>query len=187
MDPAKSSFVESREDGWARQMRAGLAGDMRAYRELLEAIAPHVRAIVRRGLSGNADVEDVVQEVLLAIHLKRHTWMTDQPFTPWLNAITRHKVIDTLRRRGRRGELPIEGLEEVLPAPAAEEGTSHNELERLVGRLDGRSHDIVSAISLEGKSISDVAAKLSMSEGAVRVALHRGLKKLASLYRKPAA
>jgi RNA polymerase sigma-70 factor (ECF subfamily) len=166
-------------------MRAGLAGDSQAYRELLEAITPHLRAIVRRGLSGNADVEDVVQEVLLAIHLKRHTWMSEQPFTPWLNAITRHKIIDVLRKRGRRGELPIEGLEDVLPTPAEEEGTSHSELERLVGRLEGRSHDIVAAISLEGKSIGDVAARLAMSEGAVRVALHRGLKKLASLYQDP--
>ncbi len=170
-------------------MRAGLAGDAAAYRELLEAITPHLRSIVRRGLAraGNADMEDVVQEVLLAIHLKRHTWMTDQPFGPWLNAIARHKVIDVLRKRGRRGEFPIDGLEDVLAAPADEEGTSHSELERLVGRLDGRSHDIVSAISLEGKSIGDVASNLAMSEGAVRVALHRGLKKLAALYQEPKA
>jgi RNA polymerase sigma-70 factor (ECF subfamily) len=170
-------------------MLAGLAGDSAAYRELLESITPHLRALVRSGLAragaGNADAEDVVQEVLLAIHLKRQTWMTDQPFTPWLNAIARHKVIDSLRKRGRRGEFPIDGLEEVLPAPIEDEGTSHTELERLVGRLDGRSHDIVSAISLEGKSIGDVATNLNMSEGAVRVALHRGLKKLAALYQEP--
>jgi len=187
MDAAKASEVESREDGWARAMRAGLAGDMRAYRALLEAITPHLRAVVRRNLSGNADVEDVVQEVLLAIHLKRHTWMPDQPFTPWLNAIARHKTIDALRKRGRRAEAPIEGLEEVLPAAAESEGTSHSELERLVGRLDGRSHDIVQAISLDGQSISDVAKTLSMSEGAVRVALHRGLKKLAGLLQEKAS
>ncbi|HEX2591895.1 MAG TPA: sigma-70 family RNA polymerase sigma factor [Rhizomicrobium sp.] len=189
MDTPKTTEAATRESVWAGTMRAGLAGDSRNYRELLESITPHLRALVRRNLAragaGNADAEDVVQEVLLAIHLKRHTWMTDQPFTPWLNAIARHKVIDALRKRGRRGEFPIDGLEEVLPAPAEEEGTSHTELERLVGRLDGRSHDIVSAISLEGKSIGDVAKAQSMSEGAVRVALHRGLKKLASLYQDP--
>jgi RNA polymerase sigma-70 factor (ECF subfamily) len=188
MDAPKTSVTDTRETAWATAMRAGLAGDARAYRELLEDITPHLRALVRRNLAragaGNADAEDVVQEVLLAIHLKRQTWMTDQPFTPWLNAVARHKVIDALRKRGRRGEFPIEGLEEILPAPAEEEGTSHNELERLVGRLDGRSHDIVSAISLDGKSIGDVAKAQNMSEGAVRVALHRGLKKLSSLYRE---
>lgn len=185
MDAPKPFIAATREEAWAGAMRAGLAGDSRAYRELLEGITPHIRAVVRRTLarSGNADAEDVVQEVLLAIHLKRQTWMTDQPFTPWLNAITRHKVIDNLRKRGRRGEFPIEGLEEVLPAPIEDEGASHTELERLVARLDGRSHDIVAAISLDGKTIGDVAKAEAMSEGAVRVALHRGLKKLAALYR----
>lgn len=187
MDAPKTSDAATREKAWADAMRAGLAGDANTYRGLLESITPHLRALVRHNLAragaGNADAEDVVQEVLLAIHLKRHTWDSGQPFTPWLNAIARHKVIDALRKRGRRGEFPIDGLEEVLPAPAEEEGTSHTELERLVGRLDGRSHDIVSAISLEGKSISDVARAQNMSEGAVRVALHRGLKKLGSLYR----
>jgi len=126
-DP-KSPDAATREDAWARAMRAGLAGDSAAYRGLLEAITPHLRALVRRQLAraGNADAEDVVQEVLLAIHLKRHTWMTDQPFTPWLNAIARHKVIDALRKRGRRSESPIEGLEEILPAPTEDEGTSHS-------------------------------------------------------------
>jgi RNA polymerase sigma-70 factor (ECF subfamily) len=188
MDAAKSTIAATRESAWSQAMRAGLAGDSREYRELLDGITPHLRALVRSSLSragaGNADAEDVVQEVLLAIHLKRHTWMTDQPFTPWLNAIARHKVIDSLRKRGRRGEFPIDGLEEVLPAPVEDEGASHTELERLVGRLDGRGQEIVSAISLEGKSIGDVAKSFSMSEGAVRVALHRGLKKLAALYQE---
>jgi RNA polymerase sigma factor (sigma-70 family) len=189
MDAPKISDAATRESAWSQAMRAGLAGDSRAYRGLLEAITPHLRGLVRRNLAragaGNADAEDVVQEVLLAIHLKRHTWDADQPFTPWLNAVARHKVIDALRKRGRRGEFPIEGLEEILPAPMEEEGTSHTELERLVARLDGRSHDIVAAISLEGKSIGDVAKDRGMSEGAVRVALHRGLRKLSTLYRGP--
>ena len=85
----------------------------RAYRALLEALAPVLRAMAKNGLAragaGNADAEDVVQEILLAIHLKRQTWMSDQPFTPWLNAIARHKLIDVLappraaRRSADRG------------------------------------------------------------------------------------
>jgi len=171
-------------------MRAGLAGDGAAYRSLLEAIVPRLRKFAAGGLSragmGNADAEDVVQEILLAIHLKRQTWMSDQSLLPWLNAITRHKLIDVLRRRGRRGEVPIEGLIEILPDENAAPETSHSELERLVGRLDGKQQIVVSAISLDGGSIRDTAAKLGMTEGAVRVAFHRGLKKLASLYREGA-
>ena len=140
------------------------------------------RGLARAG-AGNADAEDVVQEVLLAIHLKRHTWMEDQPFLPWLNAIARYKVIDVLRRRGRRGETPIEDMIEVLPAPDNDVETSPRELEKLVGRLKGREHDVVSAISLKGGSVRETAVKFSMNEGAVRVALHRGLKRLAQLCR----
>lgn len=173
------------EDGeWAGLMRAALAGDEAAYRRLLEALAPVLRAMARRGLSrsGTGDVEDVVQETLLAIHMKRHTWKTDQPFKPWLNAIARHKMIDVLRRRGRRGEVPIEGLEDVLPEAPKEAETSQGELTRLVSRLDGKQLEVVQGISLNGDSISETATRLGMSEGAVRVALHRGLRKLAQLY-----
>ena len=177
----------SPEKLWAAWMRAGLAGDAAAYRQLLEAIAPRLRKFARGGLAragiGNADAEDVVQEILLAIHLKRQTWMSDQPFLPWLNAISRHKLIDVLRRRGRRGEVPIEGLIEVLPDETAAPETSHNELARLVGHLDGKQQSVVSAIALDGDSIRDTASKLDMSEGAVRVSFHRGLKKLATLFR----
>jgi len=168
-------------------MRAGLDGDGEAYRLLLDALAPVLRRIARQGLrqagAGNAEAEDVVQEVLLAVHLKRHTWMRDQPFSPWLNAIARYKLIDVLRRRGRRGEVPIDDLIEVLPDQSVQAEASPRELEKLVDRLQGREHDIVTAISLEGKSVRDAAAKWSMSEGAVRVALYRGLKRLAQLYR----
>jgi len=188
MDQSKNTGEASaRETQWAAWMRAALAGDEDAYRRLLEALVPVLRRIARQGLrqagAGNADAEDVVQEVLLAIHLKRHTWIADQPFSPWLNAIARYKLIDVLRRRGRRGEVPVDDLVEVLPDQSEEAEASPRELEKLVGRLQGRERDAVVAISLEGRSVRDAALKFSMSEGAIRVALHRGLKRLARLYR----
>ena len=188
MPPANKPDGASPEQQWAGWMRAGLGGDAAAYRELLQALVPRLRKFAASGLSragiGNADAEDVVQEILLAIHLKRQTWMTDQPFLPWLNAIARHKLIDVLRRKGRRGEVPIEGLIEVLPDETAAPETSRNELARLVGRLDGKQQSVVSAIALDGESIRDTASRLEMSEGAVRVAFHRGLKKLATFFRE---
>ncbi|HEY7977901.1 MAG TPA: sigma-70 family RNA polymerase sigma factor [Rhizomicrobium sp.] len=189
MPPANKPDSASPEMAWAELMRAGLAGDAAAYRQLLEAIAPRLRKFAVHGLSriGNADAEDVVQEILLAIHLKRQTWMQDQPFLPWLNAIARHKLIDVMRRKGRRGEVPIEGLIEVLPDTPPEPESSHSELTKLVSRLDGKQQTVISSISLDGNSIKDTATKLGMSEGAVRVAFHRGLKKLASLYREASA
>ena len=185
--PNSPGETSAREAQWAGWMRAGLDGDGEAYRRLLEALVPALRRIAGQGLVraglGNADVEDVVQEILLAIHLKRHTWLRDQPFTPWLNAIARYKMIDVMRRRGRRGEVPIDDLVEVLPDRSQPAETSPQELTKLVARLQGREHDVVKAISLDGGSIAEAATKLSMTPGAVRVALHRGLKRLAQHYR----
>lgn len=186
-EPNSSGERSVREVQWAGWMRAGLDGDEAAYRALLEALAPALRRIAQQGLvragMGNADVEDVVQEILLAVHLKRHTWMREQPFSPWLNAIARYKLIDVMRRRGRRGEVPIDDVIDVLPDQSEQAAASAEELTRLVARLQGREHDVVTAISLDGGSIGEAARKLSISEGAVRVALHRGLKRLARLYR----
>lgn len=188
MQQSKDSERATRENEWAGWMRAGLKGDEAAYRSLLKALTPVLRAQIRGGLArwgaGSADVEDILQEVLLAIHLKRQTWMTDQPLLPWLNAIARYKLIDSMRRRGRRGEVPIEGLADILPVAADDVSQSRNELERLVGRLDGRAGAIVKAISLDGDDVDDVASREHMTPGAVRVALHRGLRKLSSLYRE---
>ena len=168
-------------------MRATLEGDARAYRALLESLSRYLRPIVRSACARvgmpQGDVEDMVQEVLLAVHLKRHTWDAEQRLGPWLNAIVRHKVIDGIRRRGRRDEAPIENFLEVLPAEQAEAPPSQAALERYTDALAGRQRDVVRSIGMQGATIGETAQRLNMSEGAVRVALHRGLANLARIYR----
>src|SRR5579863_5446757 len=95
---------DAREAAWAAQMRAALAGDETAYRRLLadigRAIRPSIRGAFSRTRLGDGDIEDVVQETLLAVHLKRQTWDPGQRISPWVAAIARHKTIDAMRRRG---------------------------------------------------------------------------------------
>lgn len=176
------------EEEWAALMQAAIGGDAAAYRRLLELLSHSLRAATRRGFAqfGAAmnDAEDVVQETLLAIHLKRHTWDQNQPLGPWVRAIARHKLIDALRRRGRRIEVPIELVLDFLPAEEQHSDIDRQDAERLIKELNGRQQTIVRSISVEGKSIRDVAANLGMNEGAVRVALHRGLKALAAIHRR---
>ena len=164
-------------------LRAANRGDQRAYGEFLRAVTPLVRGIARtRGGGLGADViEDIVQETLLAIHQKRHTWREDMAVRPWLYAIVRYKVVDAFRARGRRVQVPIEDFAETLPAEPQPDPTERSDAERVIGRLDPRSARIVRAIGLDGASIAETSAELGMTEGAVRVALHRGLKRLASL------
>ena len=178
-----------REEEWAAWMRAAIDGDEAAYRRLLEALSYSLRAAVRRGFAqagaSLGDVEDVVQETLLALHLKRNTWDPSQPLGPWVRAIARHKLIDALRRRGRRIQVPIESVLETLAAEeSSSSGVDRQDAERLVSGLRGRQQEVVRSISLEGQSIRDVAQRLQMKEVAVRVALHRGLKTLAALHQK---
>src|SRR6201746_2059437 len=106
-------------------MLAAIAGNDAAYQRLLSAIAPVLRATARRGLARAGQPvdqsEDIVQDILLAVHLKRHTWDADAPFAPWLFAIARNKLIDALRRRGRRIFVNIDDFAETIPSePAAE-------------------------------------------------------------------
>ena len=91
---------------WGDLMRAANRGDAAAYNELLASLAPVLRSVTRRGLARGGlpveDAEDIVQETLLAVHLKRQTWDESLPFMPWLRAVARNKLLDAVRRRGRR-------------------------------------------------------------------------------------
>ncbi|MCF8485399.1 MAG: sigma-70 family RNA polymerase sigma factor [Rhodobacteraceae bacterium] len=170
-------------DEWGQLLTAANTGDSRAYALFLQAVAPVMRGIVRAkgaGL-GEAACEDVVQEVLLAIHLKRHTWDPSAPVRPWLYAIARYKVVDAFRSRGRRVDLPIEDFADDLAAEAGPDPTEAADMAKMIGMLDGRSAQIVRKIGLEGASVAETGQLLTMSEGAVRVALHRALKTLAVL------
>jgi RNA polymerase sigma-70 factor (ECF subfamily) len=170
-------------DDWGKLLTEANAGDTRAYEQFLRTIAPVLRNIVRtRGSGlGEAAVEDVVQEVLLAVHLKRHTWKVGTPVRPWLYAITRYKVADAFRARGRRIDLPIEDVLDDLAAEDAPDPTEAADMDKMIGMLDGRSADLVRMIGREGASAAEAGEALNMTEGAVRVALHRALKRLASL------
>jgi RNA polymerase sigma-70 factor (ECF subfamily) len=169
-------------------MRLARGGDDEAYRQLLVHVAVWLRGVARRGLAragrGIEDCEDIVQETLLAMHLKRDSWDATQPLEPWLRAIAHHKLVDHLRRRGFRDHLELSDQADILVSPrAAEEGVSADARQLLSG-LSERQRGIVVAISIEGFSARDVGRKLGMSEGAVRVALHRALKILAAAYRR---
>jgi RNA polymerase sigma-70 factor (ECF subfamily) len=179
--------VPDRQVEWAEQMRAANRGDGEAYRRVLEGLTPVLRAWVRRGLarygSAQEEVEDVVQETLLALHLKRHMWDEARPLLPWVRAIAHNKLVDSLRRRGRHMHVPIEDVSDALAVdeePATLDGLASK---RALALLHGRARDIVIAISVEGASAREVADRLGMTEGAVRVALHRALKSLAGALR----
>ncbi len=169
--------------GWSDLMRAANTGDADAYRHLLSAVAAALRPVIRRGLlragRSAADVEDVVQEVLLAVHLKRHTWDSTRPVEPWVHAIARYKIVDALRRRTGSKDLSIDDFSETLAAQEPEPSASEVEVERHLAKLPAGQRTVVHAVAVEGVSIAEAAERLNMTAVAVRVALHRGLATLA--------
>src|SRR5437764_145490 len=168
-------------------MRSAIAGDSAAYHRLLRTVTPVLRAAARRGLARAGQPvdqsEDIVQDILLAVHLKRHTWDVEAPFAPWLFAIARNKLIDALRRRGRRVFVDIEEFSDILPGAPAEETVPAREIAAHLESLPARQRDVLQSIAVDSASIKATAQRLSISEGAVRVALHRGLANLTARLR----
>lgn len=178
----------AREEEWADWLRLAIKGDAQAYNRFLVAVTPHLRRMARRRCdqygAPPSEAEDVVQEVLLAIHLKRGTWDTARPLGPWLTTIVRNKLVDSLRRRGRHGSVPIDDVSDFLEADdETHEAADRLDTETVLAQLKDPQRDIVRSISIEGAGIRETAARLKMTEGAVRVSLHRALKSLAALYR----
>lgn len=165
-------------------MLRGLEGDAPAYRACLALLGTRLRAYFARRMAGApGDVEDLVQETLLAVHLKRATWDPSQPFTAWAHAVARYKLIDHWRRRKIRQTLPIEDHIEFLAAEEPEPSVGL-ELDRALASLPDKQRILVSDVKLTGLSLAEAGARAGISEGAAKVALHRALKALAERMRR---
>lgn len=175
--------AENQDYRWTLLMEQSLAGDSAAYGELLSSVTAALRRAIRtRARQVGLDAEDVVQEVLLALHLKRNTWVRGTPIAPWLAAIARNKIVDAHRRRGRRPEVSIESVIEILHQDGDVSEDQSQALERGIAGLPERQRRVLHAVSLEGYSAQEAALQLQMSEVGVRVTLHRALKSLAVFF-----
>ena len=165
-------------------MRQSLAGDGASYRVFLDELSLHLRSFLRRRLARQSEeIEDIVQEVLLAIHNQRHTYDAKLPLTVWVHAIARYKVIDWLRRRSRH-DLKNDSLAECEQLFAAPDDTGAAEasldIAKLLRQLPERQRLSIQYVKIEGGSVADAAKRIGISESAVKVGIHRGLKVLAA-------
>ena len=166
-------------------LQAANDGDEAAYRDFLKEVAKLLRGFANRrapARSSGYDPEDLVQEILMAVHLKRHTWREGEPVAPWLFAIARYKAIDAYRRHGRRIEVDIADFSDVLDDPRTMPTADANDIATALKSLVGRQREVVSALSVDGRSIGETAERLGVTEGAVRVAFHRGLSAIAAKF-----
>jgi RNA polymerase sigma-70 factor (ECF subfamily) len=176
--------VSASEDRLRDLLVCGLAGDAPAYRAFLKELSAHLRAFLRRRLARLPDeVEDLVQETLLAIHNQRHTYDAGQPLTAWVHAIARYKLVDLLRRRAGREALhdPLDDEIDVFASSDTEAADARRDIAKLLERLPDRQRLPIIHVKLEGLSVVETAQVTGMSESAVKVGVHRGLKVLAAM------
>ena len=162
------------------------AGDEVAYRTCLSLLAARLRAYLGRRLSSHPDeVEDLVQETLLALHLQRGTHDPSLTVSAWVVAIARHKLVDHWRRTGRRGgrHESLDDVDEGLLAVDGEDRGASRDLEKLLRVLPDAQRRAIVLTKLDGLSVAEAASRTGASESAIKVQVHRGLRRLAALVR----
>jgi len=168
-------------------MLAGLDGHAASHRALLGQLSGRLRAyyrgkLARIGRRGAGEAEDLVQEAILAIHLKRHTYDPAEPLTPWVHAIARYKLIDFLRRtRTSLADVPIDEADTIAAHDDNVDAESTFDVRRLMERLPKNMRCSIEAVKLDGLSIAEAAKRCGISESGVKMGIHRGLKTLAAM------
>lgn len=167
-------------EAWPGLMGSAQAGDRDAYTQLLRAIVPVIRAIVRKQIVDSALVDDVIQDVLLTVHRVRHTYDPGSPFLPWLMAITQARSIDALRKRGRRRqrETDDESAFDVVSENTSQQAEREEELTLILNQLPSRQRQIVEHVHLQEMSLAEAAVRNNLSIAAVKSLLHRALTNL---------
>ncbi|NDV53790.1 MULTISPECIES: sigma factor [unclassified Salipiger] len=176
--------MTGRDDEIEALMRKALDGDRRAYAGCLQRLVPRLRAMATHDLPAQHGhlAEDVVQEALLSIHLKRGSWDRDRPLLPWVRVIVKHKAIDALRKTPSAPHDPVED-HPGLGAPAVDPLAGLH-LEQALSRLSPRDAALVREHAIGGADPETLSKDFDLSPGALRVALHRALRRLADAARK---
>ncbi len=178
--PAKAANLSRRstEVELKSRMIEGLDGNAKAHADLLRAVTPLLRSFFgRRMHDDHSEIEDLVQETLIAIHTRRGSFQRDRPFTPWLFSIARHKLVDHFRRTVRH--QPIDGLEDILVTEGFEQSSNAAlDVDRMLQSLPAKQARAIRETKLYGLSVADVAARAGIGVSDVKVSVHRGLKTL---------
>lgn len=172
-----STVIEAEPELKALMVRS-LSGDGAAYAVLLKKLNGYLRAYYLRRLGRAADAEDLLQETLIAMHTRRATYDPTRPFTAWVYAIARYKLIDYYRRTKRRAEDPLDDPDALFSSEETTAAEATHDIDKLLGKLPARTQALIRDTKIEGLSTAEAAARHGISESAVKVGVHRGLKAL---------
>ena len=177
-----SAFLQNAETQLRELMLLGLQGNAQAHGKLLTELALLLRKFFQRRLSyQHAEVEDLVQETLLAVHTRRATYDPDQAFTAWAYAVARYKLIDYLRRQRVRVTINIDDCNELFGVDGTDAEDASRDVSDLLAELPAAQRTAIELTRIEGLSVEEAAARSGQSVSGIKVGVHRGLKKLSAL------
>lgn len=177
-----STFLQTAEAQLRELMLRGLQGDAVAHGDLLRQLAQLLRKFYQRRLrNDHAEVEDLVQETLLAVHTRRATYDPTQAFTAWAYAVARYKLIDYLRRQRLRVTINIDDCEDLFGIEVTAAEDAARDVGDLLAELPLAQRTAIELTRIEGLSVEEAAARSGQSTSGVKVSVHRGLKKLSAL------
>lgn len=164
-------------------MLGGLDGDSIAQAALLRALVPLLQSFYRRRLHGTEeDVQDLMQETLISVHTRRASYDRDRPFTAWLYAVARYRMIDYFRRQ--KLSIAIEDVGDILIAEGFEEAlTARLDVDSLLNTLSPKQARAIRDTRIYGKTVAEAADGAGIGESDVKVSVHRGLKAIANRIR----
>jgi RNA polymerase sigma-70 factor (ECF subfamily) len=167
-----------------------MEGDQNAYHFFLKELCGPLRAYFRKRLTWIPDeVEDLVQETLIAIHNHRHTYDVQQPLSAWIYAIARHKMVDMLRRHQRKVEIFVDIADsehDLLSHSDLNAAEARRDIGKLLGDLPDHQRQPIQSVRLDGMSVTETAKAFGMSPSSVKINVFRGVKALAKKIRKTA-
>jgi len=150
---------------------AAQRGDRLAFGRLYAAYSRMVHGVILSRVA-SADVEDLVQEVFMLAMQRLSALRDPAAFGGWLASIARTRAIDHLRRLPQTGEMPDDipthdpDRSEIIALLAA------------IRRLPVAYRETLTLRFVEGMTGPEIAARTGLTEGSVRVNLHRGVKQL---------
>ncbi|MEW5962728.1 MAG: sigma-70 family RNA polymerase sigma factor [Pseudomonadota bacterium] len=181
-DDATSTDRRDRDERWRDLMRSAQGGNSFAYARLLEEVTPVIRGLVRRRWHSPNDVEDIVQDILLSVHLVRHTYDSARPFGPWLGTIAKRRIADFARKMASRraNETTVAAMPETFPLdePKTEQDISDDqgEVRRALAALSPPQRQAIELMKLQGLSLEEASMRTGKSVSALKVTVHRAMK-----------
>ena len=154
-------------------------GDKKAYNDLLTAVSETLKKYLHHRLSDAGHRDDVRQQILMKMHVCRHTYDSTLPFEPWMFAIARSVTVDHFRAFGRKqaAELLTDDTFDEA-ATSCSEALGTIALDQALATLSPEQKEALQLMKIDGLSVEEAAKRVGTSASNMKVRTHRALKAL---------